>query len=79
MDLELNTLEPDPTMRCTVAPCAYHWSGWDSAEDRAHYVIHPNGGGYREDPNTPSPRCESGWTGDRCTKRLFHEGPHSND
>ena len=24
-------------------------------------------------------RCESGWTGDRCTKRLFHTGPHSNE
>lgn len=24
-------------------------------------------------------RCESGWTGDRCTKRLFHAGPHSNE
>ena len=25
------------------------------------------------------PRCESGWTGDRCTFDLFHEGPHSNE
>jgi hypothetical protein len=25
------------------------------------------------------PRCESGWTGDRCTFDLFHDGPHSND
>lgn len=24
------------------------------------------------------PRCESGWTGDRCTFRLGHEGDHSN-
>lgn len=24
-------------------------------------------------------RCESGWTGDRCTFALFHDGPHSND
>jgi hypothetical protein len=23
-------------------------------------------------------RCESGWTGDRCTLPLFHDGPHSN-
>lgn len=23
--------------------------------------------------------CESGWTGDRCTFPLFHDGPHSND
>lgn len=23
--------------------------------------------------------CESGWTGDRCTFPLFHEGPHSNE
>ncbi len=23
--------------------------------------------------------CESGWTGDRCTFRLFHDGPHSNE
>lgn len=22
--------------------------------------------------------CESGWTGDRCTFPIFHEGPHSN-
>jgi hypothetical protein len=22
--------------------------------------------------------CESGWTGDRCTFPLFHDGPHSN-
>jgi hypothetical protein len=27
----------------------------------------------------PDARCESGWTGDRCTFKLFHEGPHSND
>lgn len=26
-----------------------------------------------------APRCESGWTGDRCTKRLDHKGPHSNE
>jgi hypothetical protein len=26
-----------------------------------------------------SARCESGWTGDRCTKPLFHRGPHSNE
>lgn len=25
------------------------------------------------------PRCESGWTGDRCTFPLFHFGRHSND
>jgi len=25
------------------------------------------------------PRCESGWTGDRCSFPLFHEGPHSNE
>ena len=25
------------------------------------------------------PRCESGWTGDRCTFPLHHAGPHSND
>lgn len=24
-------------------------------------------------------RCESGWTGDRCTYRLGHPGPHSNE
>lgn len=24
------------------------------------------------------PRCESGWTGDRCEFPLFHDGPHSN-
>ena len=24
-------------------------------------------------------RCESGWTNDRCTKRLGHKGPHSNE
>ncbi len=23
--------------------------------------------------------CESGWTGDRCTFRLHHAGPHSNE
>lgn len=23
--------------------------------------------------------CESGWTGDRCTFHLFHDGPHSNE
>lgn len=22
--------------------------------------------------------CESGWTGDRCSFPLFHDGPHSN-
>lgn len=27
----------------------------------------------------PGPRCESGWTGDRCVFPLFHDGPHSND
>lgn len=26
----------------------------------------------------PRPLCESGWTGDRCTFELFHDGPHSN-
>lgn len=26
-----------------------------------------------------SQACESGWTGDRCTLALFHEGPHSNE
>lgn len=25
------------------------------------------------------PACESGWTGDRCTFPLFHDGDHSND
>ena len=25
------------------------------------------------------PRCESGWTGDRCDAPLFHTGPHTND
>lgn len=25
------------------------------------------------------PRCDSGWTGDRCSFPLFHRGPHSND
>ncbi len=24
-------------------------------------------------------KCESGWTGDRCTKPLGHSGPHSNE
>jgi hypothetical protein len=24
-------------------------------------------------------RCESGWTGDRCRRPLFHDGPHSNE
>jgi hypothetical protein len=24
-------------------------------------------------------KCESGWTGDRCTFELFHGGSHSND
>lgn len=24
-------------------------------------------------------RCESGWTGDRCTLSLDHEGAHSNE
>ncbi len=23
--------------------------------------------------------CESGWTGDRCTFRLHHAGPHYNE
>lgn len=27
----------------------------------------------------PDALCESGWTGDRCTYALFHEGPHSNE
>ena len=27
----------------------------------------------------PDAKCESGWTGDRCTLPLFHDGPHSND
>ena len=27
----------------------------------------------------PDSRCESGWTGDRCTLPLFHSGPHSNE
>lgn len=26
-----------------------------------------------------SPACESGWTGDRCTFPLFHDGDHSNE
>jgi hypothetical protein len=24
-------------------------------------------------------KCESGWTGDRCSFRLDHFGPHSNE
>jgi hypothetical protein len=24
------------------------------------------------------PLCESGWTGDRCSLPLFHEGDHNN-
>jgi len=24
-------------------------------------------------------RCESGWTGDRCSLPLHHDGPHSNE
>ncbi len=27
----------------------------------------------------PNAKCESGWTGDRCTFPLFHEGSHSNE
>jgi len=25
------------------------------------------------------PLCESGWTGDRCTLPLLHDGPHNNE
>jgi hypothetical protein len=37
--------------------------------------------GYEPQPTEPTdkPRCESGWTGDRCTKALDHKGPHSNE
>ena len=38
-------------MRCSAPACSYHWSGWDTDEDRAHCTIHPDGGGYAEDPN----------------------------
>lgn len=24
-------------------------------------------------------KCESGWTGDRCGRPLFHPGPHDNE
>lgn len=34
---------------------------------------------HRECPGDAfSARCESGWTGDRCTFPLYHDGPHSN-
>jgi hypothetical protein len=29
--------------------------------------------------NVATPACESGWTGDRCTFALHHDGPHSNE
>lgn len=35
-------------------------------------------GAWRE-LGVPDVRCESGWTGDRCTYRLGHDGPHSNE
>lgn len=42
---------------------------------RVKYAIH----GYQAQVRAPGPRCESGWTGDRCKLPLFHAGPHSNE
>ena len=39
---------------------------------RAHDILISRG---RDD----GPRCESGWTGDRCSLPLHHDGPHSNE
>lgn len=32
-----------------------------------------------EEALAQQPRCESGWTGDRCTLPLDHEGEHDNE
>lgn len=39
------------------------------------YVLDPQ----PEPTGLPVSRCESGWTGDRCTLRYGHGGPHSNE
>lgn len=36
-------------------------------------------GAWRELGRDVAPRCESGWTGDRCSLPLHHDGPHSNE
>ena len=45
--------------------------GWKAAVARDAGVTLPT--------RKSRPRCEMGWTGDRCSRPLFHDGPHSNE
>jgi hypothetical protein len=63
-------------MQNTCADCGEHVD-----QHIGRYLECPNGSGYEfeSDASKVTGACESGWTGDRCTFPLFHDGQHSND
>jgi len=48
-------------------------------DDRDDAVEPDDESGWGEPLFADDSTCESGWTGDRCTLPLLHEGDHSND